>query len=122
VVGKTSDSLVLGQPLLGGTPAANASVQKVVAFVDREGGSFFQEWSALLVWPEEGGGRICLHYPRLMPRANAGAPEAVVEVAQPLAARALRASFLALPSVDANDGEAVVCYRSYFPASSAAVY
>ncbi len=132
VVSKTVDSLVLGQPLLGGSPAANASVQKVAAFVDREGGSFFQEWSALFVWPEEAGGRICLYYPRLTPRALAGAggnagaganaPEVATDVMPPLSARGLHASFLALPYTDINDNETVVCYRSYFPSSSASVY
>jgi len=34
----------------------------------------------------------------------------------------LRASFLALPFIDTNDGQSVVCYRSYFPAGTAAVY
>jgi hypothetical protein len=43
-------------------------------------------------------------------------------VAAPIAALALRAAFLALPGTDGNDGAQVVCYRSYFPASGAAVY
>src|SRR5262249_41797720 len=54
-------SLVLAQPLLGGTPPSGAQVQKVVAFVDREGGAFFQEWSALFIAEEESGGRVCFH-------------------------------------------------------------
>ncbi len=61
----TTTSLVLSQPLLGGAPAPGASAQVVVAFVDREGGSFFQEWSALFVAEEESGGRVCFYYPRL---------------------------------------------------------
>ena len=39
----------------------------MVAFVDREGGKFFQEWSALFVAEDESGGRVCFHYPRLSP-------------------------------------------------------
>jgi hypothetical protein len=39
-----------------------------------------------------------------------------------LAAIALRASFVALPYTDPNDGQTVLCYRSYFPAGMAAVY
>ena len=35
---------------------------------------------------------------------------------------ALQASFTALPTVDINDGAVVLCYRSYFPGSGAAVY
>jgi len=116
----TANSAVLAQPLLGGAPPAAAKVQKVVAFLDREGGSFFQEWSALLVLPEESGGRVCFFYPRLQPAAPA--QEQFFEVADPLAGTALRAAFLALPYTDASDNEQVSCYRSYFPAATAALY
>jgi hypothetical protein len=67
----TATSLILAQPLIGGTPANGASVQVVVAFVDREGGSFFQEWSALFVVEQESGGRVCFYYPRLSPSPGA---------------------------------------------------
>jgi hypothetical protein len=132
-------SLLLAQPLLGGAPPTGASVQKVAAFVDREGGSFFQEWSALFVAEEESGGRVCFHYPRLSPTTSiltsmpSGTSsqaalsktfqrEETVEVAKPIVSLALRAAFLAMPHVDENDAQTVVCYRSYFPASMAAVY
>jgi hypothetical protein len=127
----TATSLVLAQPLLGGTPPTGAGVQKVVAFLDREGGGFFQEWSALFVAEEESGGRVCFHYPRLSPTSSAqsqtgnSAPtdrESNVEVANPISAVALHASFIALPQVDPNDGQVSVCYRSYFPAPMAALY
>lgn len=120
VTSKTANSVVLAQPLLGGAPPATANAQKVVAFVDREGGSFFQEWSALLLLEEDSGGRLCFHYPRLQPAAPA--QETVAEVAAPIESWALHASFLALPFTDHNDGEQAVCWRSYFPASSAALY
>jgi hypothetical protein len=116
---KTVNSLLLAQPLLAGAPLAGASVQKVVAFVDREGGSFFQEWSALFVAEEESGGRVCFYYPRLSP---VGRREERVEVAGDIESVALHAAFLALPQVDGNDGQTVVCYRSYFPAVRAGVY
>ena len=131
---KTATTLVLAQPLLGGAPAAGIGVQKVVAFVDREGGAFFQEWSAVFVAEEESGGRICFHYPRLSPttsiqtsmRLSLNAPtqtgavkvfqrEEDIEIAKPISAVALRAAFSALPHMDENDGQTVVCYRSYFP-------
>ncbi len=112
----SGSTLTLEQPLIGGAPAASAAAQKVIAFVDREGGSFFQEWSALFVLPEEAGGRVCFHYPRL--QAAAPAQETAIELADPLHAYALHAAWLALPVTDANDGETVVCYRSYFPARS----
>ncbi len=123
----TATSVVLAQPLLGGAPAAGASAQVVVAFVDREGGSFFQEWSALFVAEEESGGRVCFYYPRLSPGSAKTANgkllrEGSAIVAKPLSAISLRASFLALPYIDTNDGQSVLCYRSYFPACTAATY
>jgi hypothetical protein len=63
----TATSLLLTQALPGGVPATGASVQKVIAFVDREGGSFLQQWSGLFVAEEESGGRVCFFYPILSP-------------------------------------------------------
>lgn len=128
VAAKTATSVLLAQPLPGGAPPAGAGVQKIVAFVDREGGSFFQDWSALFVHENESGGRICFYYPRLSPtRAGATAasrfqPEASSTVQAPLAAIGLHASFLALPYTDENDGQVVMCYRSYVPAEMSALY
>jgi hypothetical protein len=136
----TATSVLLAQPLLGGVPPVGASAQVVIAFVDREGGSFFQEWSALFVAEEESGGRICFYYPRLSPNPGAAkksassgtsmgsgfAREDRIAIAKTtavsLAAVSLRASFLALPTTDPNDGQTVLCYRSYFPAAMAGVY
>ncbi len=120
VAGKSAASLTLAQPLLGGAPPNGAALQKVIAFVDREGGSFFQEWSALFVIPEEAGGRVCFYYPRV--QACAPAQEKTAVVADPLQACALHASLVALPYADAGDGRQVVCYRSYAPPAAAALY
>jgi hypothetical protein len=161
VVEMTDTSLILAQPLLAGAPATGASAQVVVAFVDREGGSFFQEWSALFVVEAESGGRVCFYYPRLSPNPGAGGSgvsftsgsglkppksggaaqvtaqpqetggksssarfvrEDFVTIARPLTSVGLHASFIALPFTDTNDGQTVLCYRSYFPAAMAAVY
>ncbi len=124
VAQKTATSLLLAQPLPGGAPAANASVQKVTAFVDREGGAFLQQWSGLFVMEEESGGRVCWFYPCLSPctTKTAWERESRIEIQKPIELVALRASFTALPTVDGNDGAVVLCYRSYFPASGAAVY
>jgi hypothetical protein len=162
IVEVTATSVILAQRLLAGAPTG-ASAQVVAAFVDREGGSFFQEWSALFVAEAESGGRICFYYPRLSPNPGAGSGgmklasgagnrppkgggvakttakgrtqssgirtssskflrEERVEIAQPLTSIGLHASFIALPFTDTNDGQTVVCYRSYFPAAMAAVY
>jgi hypothetical protein len=139
VVELTATSVILAQPLLGGVPPAGASAQVVIAFVDREGGSFFQEWSALFVVEQESGGRACFYYPRLSPNPGSAKKSAatgfatgagfaredragISKMAVDLAAVSLRASFLALPVTDPNDGQTVLCYRSYFPAAMAAVY
>lgn len=127
VAQETATALVLTQPLLGGVPPAGANVQKIIAFVDREGGSFFQEWSGLFVAEEESGGRVCFFYPRLSATTSSGTPkvfqrEEEVEISAPISSLALHAGFQAMPHVDENDGQTVLCYRSYFPAAMAAMY
>jgi len=120
----TATSLLLTQALPGGMPPSGASVQKVVAFVDREGGAFLQQWSGLFVAEEESGGRVCFFYPILSPCTVKAewVRETLVEIQKPIGELALQASFTALPTVDSNDGAVVLCYRSYFPAAGAAVY
>jgi hypothetical protein len=116
----TANSLQLAAPLLAGDPPEGVRVQKLVGFADREGGSFFQEWSALFVIAEELGGRVCFYYPRLQTAASAA--DTSIEVAGALHAYGLHAAFTALPVTDPNDAEKVLCYRAYFPAKSAAIY
>ncbi len=119
----SSAGLTLAEPLPGGAPAASAKLQAVVGFVDREGGSFYQEWSALFIVQGSQGDRVFFYYPRLQPSAGAE------ETASPLSARnkasltrvLLHAQLLALPVTDPLDGERVVCYRSFIPASNALV-
>ena len=118
-----STGLTLAEPLPGGVPATGAKAQVVTAFVDREGGSFYQEWSALFVMEGSQGERIFFHYPRL--QTTSGAEEAVI----PLNAKnqngqsrvLLKGQFLALPVTDPLDGERIVCYRSFLPAANALV-
>jgi hypothetical protein len=119
----TPTGLTLAAALPGGAPATGAKVQAVTGFVDREGGSFYQEWSALFVMQGSQGERIFFHYPRL--QSMSGAEEAVA----PLNGKnqngqsrvILKSQFLALPVTDPLDGERVVCYRSFLPASNALV-
>jgi len=119
----STTALTLAEPLPGGAPAAGAKVQAIVGFVDREGGTFYQEWSALFAMQGSQGERIYFHYPRLQPMN--GAEEAAI----PLNAKnhngqsrlALKGQFLALPVSDPLDGERVVCYRSFVPAANALV-
>jgi hypothetical protein len=92
----------------------------VIGFVDREGGSFFHEWSALFVCESQAGGRVIYHYPRL--QAATTAAESREEFAQPFSAWSLKAKFRALPTVDVNDGEEVLCYRAWIPSSAAFLY
>ena len=51
-------------------------VSGVVGFCDREGSSFFQEWSAVFVGEGQQGERVIWHYPRL--QAMSGIAEANV--------------------------------------------
>jgi len=115
----TAASLELAQPLIGGAPAMGASVQKVVAFADRESGSYFQEWSLLLALEPESGGQVCFYYPRL--QVCAAAAETAIKC-DSYEASALHAELMALPVKDAVDSEQVVCYRTYYPVSNANVY
>jgi hypothetical protein len=124
---KTTTSLLLDQALIGGAPGNGACAQKVTAFVDREGGSFFQEWSGLFVWQDESGGRACFYYPHLSPtrsgNTSAGTTaETQFAIHESLGAIGLHAEFTAFSYMDPNDGETVVCYRSYFPAPLAGLY
>jgi hypothetical protein len=117
----TSTVLSLASPLPGGAPATGAKAQAVTGFVDREGGSFFQEWSALFVMPGSQNERILFYYPRLQP--NTGAEETPVELAakSKLERISLHAQFTALPVTDPLDGERILCYRSFLPAPNALV-
>lgn len=107
------NGLELAQPLIAGVPTAGMRVQPIAGFVDREGGCFFQEWSALFVMQGEQGERILYHYPRL--QAMAGAAEAGRLLAGALEAMCLSAEFRSMPVTDCNDGEHVLCYRSFLP-------
>jgi len=120
-VGATS--LTLAEALPGGAPVAGAKLQAVAGFVDREGGCFCQEWSALFVVEGAQGERIFFHYPRLQTMSGAE------ETAAPLDAKRkeglervlLKGQFLALPITDPLDGERVLCYRSFLPAANSLV-
>jgi hypothetical protein len=111
----TSNGLQLAQPLIAGAPTSAMRVQPVLGFVDREGGNFFQEWSALFVMPGEQGERILFYYPRL--QAEIGATETVTELNAPIERIALNANFRALPVTDANDSQQAVCFRSFLPSA-----
>ncbi len=107
-------ALQLETPLLAGVPAAGMKLSRAVGLVDREGGSFFQEWSGLFVMQGEQGDRVIYHYPRL--QTMQGAAESTETLTAPLERIRLAGAFRALPVVDPNDGEKVLCFRSYLPA------
>jgi hypothetical protein len=119
----SSNGITLAEPFAGGAPAAGAKLQAVTGFMDREGGSFYQEWSALFVMEGSQGERIFFHYPRL--QTMAGAEESVVPLdgkRQGSQTRVLlMGQFMTMPVTDPLDGEHVVCYRSFLPAANALV-
>src|SRR5208337_4591363 len=72
----SSSGLTLAGPLPAGAPAAGAKLQALTGFVDREGGSFYQEWSGLFLMQGSQGDRIFFYYPRL--QTMTGAQESAV--------------------------------------------
>jgi hypothetical protein len=113
--------ITLADPLPGGVPAAGAKVQAVSGFVDREGGAFRQEWSALFVVEGTLGEKIFYYYPRLQPCAEAEETALPLTSKGRLARVALKAQWLALPVDDPLDGERAVCWRTFVPAANAYV-
>jgi hypothetical protein len=104
-------ALQLESALLAGMPTSAMKASKVTGFCDREGSTFFQEWSALFVAEGQQGERVLWHYPRL--QSMQGATEATaVDPGQYERVR-LAGSFRALPVKDPVDGETVLCFRSY---------
>lgn len=112
-------AITLTNALPGGAPAGDMKVQRIAGFVDREGGCFFQEWSALFAMQGEQGDWIYYYYPRLTSESSSA--ESLVEWEKNLSQVHLEASFRALPITDAYDGEQVLCYRSYLPAQMASI-
>jgi hypothetical protein len=107
----TTGAITLTTPLIAGVPTSAMKVSAVQGFCDREGSSFFQEWSALFVGEGRQGERVLWHYPRL--QASAGASETVLASPGAYEKQRLTAAFRALSVKDAVDGETVVCFRSY---------
>lgn len=104
-------ALTLEQPLLVGVPTSAMKVSGVAGFCDREGSTFFQEWSALFVAEGQQGERVLWHYPRL--QAMASAAESLAAGSGGLEVLRQSAEFRALPVKDPVDGESVVCFRSF---------
>jgi hypothetical protein len=119
----TTTGLTLAEVLPGGAPAAGSKLQAVTGFVDREGGSFYQEWSALFVMEGGQGERIFFYYPRLQSMASAQESALPLDGKNKdgLARMLLKGQFLALPVIDPLDGERVICYRSFLPAANSLV-
>ena len=106
-----ASALTLESPLIAGAPSGAMKVSGVVGFCDREGSSFFQEWSALFIGEGQQGERVIWHYPRL--QAMSGVAEANAVAAGGNEKVRLAGAFRALPVKDPIDGETVVCFRSY---------
>lgn len=111
VTAVSNGMLALEAPLLAGVPTAAMKVSAVAGFCDREGSSFFQEWSALFVAEGQQGERVMWHYPRL--QSMQGIAEDSANGAGGYESLQLAGSFRALPVVDPVDGEPVLCFRSY---------
>jgi hypothetical protein len=117
VTAVTATGLQLAEPLLAGVPAQGMQAQTVVALQDREGGTFFQEWSGLFCMQGEQGDALFFYYPRL--QTMGGAAESMAPLAAPLTQVLLTGKFIALPVTDPVDGAQVCCYRTYLPCANA---
>ena len=115
--------LTLAEPLIGGAPAAGLQLQALSGFGDREGGSFYQEWSALFVMQGSQGDRVFFYYPRLQTMTSAEETPLALDAKRKggLERVLLKGEFLALPVTDPLDGEHVLCYRSFLPAPATLV-
>jgi len=109
--GTTAGAVTLEAPLLAGAPTSAMKVNGLVGFCDREGSSFFQEWSALFVGEGSQGERVFWFYPRL--QTLSGIAEAESPAGGGYEQLRLSAAFRALPVKDPVDGETVICFRSY---------
>jgi hypothetical protein len=119
VTAVTANGLQLAEPLLAGVPVQGMQAQSMVALQDREGGTFFQEWSGLFCMQGEQGDALFFYYPRL--QTMAGPAETAVTITAPLSQVLLNGRFVALPVLDAMDGSQVCCYRTYLPCANAEV-
>ena len=136
----TTAGLQLAEPLIAGAAGTGMKAQALVGFVDREGGTFFPEWSGLFVLEGSQGERIFYHYPRLQPVVGSTEKPLVPSKPTPLEVEErlkpvvvtpkyqgtleqmpLTALCRALPVTDPLDGELVLCYRSFLPAGNALV-
>lgn len=108
--------VTLASALPAGGPDAGMKASVVEGFVDRNGGGFSQEWSALFVVDGFQEDRLILHYPRLQP-AGGGSAEDASEIAKGVVRWRPVARMRALPVIDAVDGVSAVSFRSYLPAA-----
>ncbi len=113
VASVSGDTQRLETPLPAGDPIPSHAVQKVIAFADREGGIFRQEWSALFVEQTVMGGKVFYYYPRL--QSIPPAKERKAAIAGDYKALLLQAHLLALPCTDPEDGASALWYRVYVP-------
>jgi hypothetical protein len=119
VTAVTSAGLQLAEPLLAGVPVQGMQAQSIAALQDREGGTFFQEWSGLFCMQGEQGDALFFYYPRL--QTTSGPAETVVSISAPLSQLLLNGHFIALPVADSVDGSQVCCYRTYLPCANAQI-
>jgi hypothetical protein len=117
VTAVTATGLQLAEPLLAGVPTQGMQAQSLVALQDREGGTFFQEWSGLFFMQGEQGDALFFYYPRL--QTMGGPAEKLVPLTAPLSQVLLSGRFIALPIADSMDGSQVCCYRTYLPCTNA---
>ena len=116
----TATGLQLDAPLLGGAPASGARVQKVWHSWTAMETAFCRSGRRCLRWKKPAADectstiRGCRRRRRRKRRWRSWQSGVSTTL--------LHAEFEAMASTDANDGQSVVCYRSYVPAAGAPAY
>lgn len=117
--------LSLDQPFVGGgspaatngTPPAGSKVQVVDGWTSREGGTFIQEWSGLVISDTIDGAQIALYFPHISISQFAEFPNWAIENigTTDMTGYDLYATFETLAFDDPIDGETICGYHAFYP-------
>lgn len=108
-----------GDPTGNVVPQSGSKIQKIIGFASREGGTFVQEWSGMFVMDHQDGSQTLFYYPHIAisqfrnmsswDLENAGATDTK--------GYDLESVMESMAFEDPLDGQTVVCYRAFYPAT-----
>lgn len=125
------DGLYLNKPFVGGGnslsanfgaavgPDLSAKVQAIKGYLQREGGTFVTEWSALFCCATIDQSQIAIYYPHVTLSAYKGMTTFQIENIGTSSETGymLETTMMAMAFDDPLDGETVVRYAAYYPSS-----